>query len=182
MEVIDANKIARSPSHYTSKKVSQSSILKLSGFSLCFDKPFRLWRSETHKSQKFWWLVPHSELYLLDTMGTHQKVGWHKFEYRLCCALFHEKFPQHNGHKGDPGVTPETRGAIAERAQVILVSVRARVFGMPPTHKDKYSWGCEPNMVPTCVLTLLYSLKLRLIVFIKQIETIKTWTTSQIAM
>ena len=32
---------------------------------------------------------------------------------------------QHHGHKGDPGVTPGTCGSIGERAQVILVWVRA---------------------------------------------------------
>ena len=36
-----------------------------------------------------------------------------------------EECPQHHGHKGDPGVTPGTCGAIGERAQVILVWVRA---------------------------------------------------------
>ena len=42
-----------------------------------------------------------------------------------CCASFLEECPQHHGHKGDPGVTPKTYGAISERAQVILVWVRA---------------------------------------------------------
>ena len=32
---------------------------------------------------------------------------------------------KHHGHKGFPGVTPGTCGAIGERAQVILVWVRA---------------------------------------------------------
>ena len=36
-----------------------------------------------------------------------------------------EECPQHHGHKGDPGVTLGTCGAIGERAQVILVWVRA---------------------------------------------------------
>ena len=42
-----------------------------------------------------------------------------------CRAPLLEECPQHHGHKGDPGVTPETCGAIGERAQVILVWVRA---------------------------------------------------------
>ena len=42
-----------------------------------------------------------------------------------CCAPLHEECPQHHGHKGDPGVTPMTCGVIGERAQVILVWVRA---------------------------------------------------------
>ena len=40
-----------------------------------------------------------------------------------CCTPLHEEYPQHHGHKGDPGVTPETCGAVGERAQVILVWV-----------------------------------------------------------
>ena len=46
-------------------------------------------------------------------------------EQGLCRPPFHEECPKHHGHKGDPGVTPETYGAIGERAQVILVWVRA---------------------------------------------------------
>ena len=53
----------------------------------------------------------------------------------LCCAPLLEECPQHHGHKGDPGVTPRTCGAIGERAQVILVWVRApgRWEPLPPT-------------------------------------------------
>ena len=42
-----------------------------------------------------------------------------------CRAPLLEECPQHHGHKGDPGVTPGTCGAIGERTQVILVWVRA---------------------------------------------------------
>ena len=43
-----------------------------------------------------------------------------------CRAPLHEECLQHHGHKGDPGVlTLGTSGAIGERAQVILVWVRA---------------------------------------------------------
>ena len=42
-----------------------------------------------------------------------------------CRAPLLEECPQHHAHKGDPGVTPRTCGAIGERAQVILVWVRA---------------------------------------------------------
>jgi hypothetical protein len=38
----------------------------------------------------------------------------------------HKECPKHHWHKGDPGVTPGTCGADGERAQVILVWVRAR--------------------------------------------------------
>ena len=48
----------------------------------------------------------------------------------------YEECPKHHGHKGDPGVTPGTCGAIGERAQVILVWVRARALETPPTHGD----------------------------------------------
>ena len=52
-----------------------------------------------------------------------------------CRAPLLEECPQHHGHKGDPGVTPGTCGAIGERAQVILVWVRApgRWERLPPT-------------------------------------------------
>ena len=51
-----------------------------------------------------------------------------------CHAPLLEECPQHHGHKKDPGVTPETCGAIGERAQVILVWVRAprRWERLPP--------------------------------------------------
>ena len=52
-----------------------------------------------------------------------------------CRAPLLKECPQHHGHKGDPGVTPGTCGAIGERAQVILVWVRApgRWERLPPT-------------------------------------------------
>ena len=43
----------------------------------------------------------------------------------LMCAPLHEECPQHYGHERDPGVLPGTFGAIGERAQMILVRVRA---------------------------------------------------------
>ena len=51
-----------------------------------------------------------------------------------CRAPLLEECPQHHGHKGDPGVTPGTCGAIGERAQVILVWVRSsgRWERLPP--------------------------------------------------
>ena len=42
-----------------------------------------------------------------------------------CRAPLLEECSQHHGHMGDPGVTPKTCGAIGERAQVILVWMRA---------------------------------------------------------
>ena len=60
----------------------------------------------------------------------------------VCRVPLLEECPQHHGHKGDPGVMPGTCGAIGERAQVILVWVRApgRSERLPPmetrSHKD----------------------------------------------
>ena len=45
--------------------------------------------------------------------------------YGVCHAPLVEECPQHHGHKRDPGVTSGTCGTISERAQVILVWVRA---------------------------------------------------------
>ena len=58
----------------------------------------------------------------------------HKIEVIPCRAPLLEECPQHHGHKGDPGVMPGTCGAIGERAQVILVWVRApgRWERLPP--------------------------------------------------
>ena len=42
-----------------------------------------------------------------------------------CRTPLLEECPQHHGHKGDPRVTLGTCGAIGERAQMILVWVRA---------------------------------------------------------
>jgi hypothetical protein len=44
---------------------------------------------------------------------------------KKCRAPLHGECPQHHGHKGDPGVTHGTCGAIGERDQVILMWVRA---------------------------------------------------------
>jgi hypothetical protein len=44
--------------------------------------------------------------------------------YKLC-GPFREKCLKHHGRKGYPGVTPETYGDICEKAQVILMWVRA---------------------------------------------------------
>ena len=63
-------------------------------------------------------------------LGPIQSVSWvHGYRAPLL-----EECPQHHGHKGDPGVTPGTCGAIGERAQVILVWVRApgRWERLPP--------------------------------------------------
>jgi hypothetical protein len=46
-----------------------------------------------------------------------------------CRAPLHKGCPKHQGHKGDPGVTPGTCGAGGEKAQVILVWVRAPGVG-----------------------------------------------------
>ena len=46
-----------------------------------------------------------------------------------CRAPLHEERPKHHGHKGDPGFSPGTSDAVGERAQVILVWVRALSVG-----------------------------------------------------
>ena len=50
-------------------------------------------------------------------------------------ALLHKDCPKHHVHKGNPGVPPETCGAVGERAQVILVWMRVRDVG-----NASYSW------------------------------------------
>ena len=62
-------------------------------------------------------------------------AGMYMTYHYQCRAPLLEECPQHHGHKGDPGVTPGTCGAIGERAQVILVWVRApgRWECLPPT-------------------------------------------------
>ena len=49
--------------------------------------------------------------------------------WTLCRAPLHEECPKHHGHKGHPGVTPGTCADVGERAQVILVWVRAPGIG-----------------------------------------------------
>jgi hypothetical protein len=39
----------------------------------------------------------------------------------VCRAPLYEECMQHHGHKGDPGVTPRTCGAIGGKDQVILM-------------------------------------------------------------
>ena len=55
---------------------------------------------------------------------------------QMCRAPLHEECPKHHGHKGNPGVTSGTCGAVGERAQVILVWVRAPSVGNTSTHGD----------------------------------------------
>ena len=65
-------------------------------------------------------------------------MGYVRLHYR---TPLHEQCPKHHGHKGDPTVTPITCGAVGERAQVILVWVRARALEMPPIHGNLKVWG-----------------------------------------
>ena len=74
-----------------------------------------------------------------------------------CCTPLFEECSQHYGNKGDPGVTPGTYGTIGEKAQVILVSVRAPgvenashsrrlgVMRVRPRALDG-SWHCDSRM------------------------------------
>ena len=48
---------------------------------------------------------------------------------KACRTPLHEKCPKHHGHKGVPGVTPKTCGVMGERAQVMLVWMRALDVG-----------------------------------------------------
>jgi hypothetical protein len=59
-------------------------------------------------------------------LKSHVHLGY--FMVTLCAPL-HKGCPKHHGHKGDPGVTPRTCGAGGEKAQVILVWVRAPGVG-----------------------------------------------------
>ena len=63
-----------------------------------------------------------------------------------CCAPLHEECLKHHGHKGDPGVTPGTCGAVGERAQVILVWVRAPGVGNT-SHSHRSHEGKAMNYV-----------------------------------
>jgi len=59
-------------------------------------------------------------------------VVWRRLQhvhYVCCRAPLHKGCPKHQGHKGDPEVTPGTCGANGEKAQVILVWVRAPGVG-----------------------------------------------------
>ena len=58
----------------------------------------------------------------------------------VCRAPHLEECLQHHGQKGDPGVMPETCGAIGERAQGILVWMRApgRWERLPPTETKSH--------------------------------------------
>jgi hypothetical protein len=46
-----------------------------------------------------------------------------------CRIYVYEEYLKHHGHKGDPGATPGTCGVVGERAQVILMWVRALDIG-----------------------------------------------------
>jgi hypothetical protein len=58
---------------------------------------------------------------MVDMLHRVSKVNCLEPNGRECRAPLHEEYPQHHGHKGDPGVTPGTCGTIGERAQVVLV-------------------------------------------------------------
>ena len=52
-----------------------------------------------------------------------------------CRASFNEECPQHHGHKGDPKVISGTYGAVGEKAQVIILWLRA-----PNVGNTSYPW------------------------------------------
>jgi len=51
-------------------------------------------------------------------------------------APLHEECVKHHGHKGDPGVTPGTCGAVGERAQMILMWIGFWALRMSLTYED----------------------------------------------
>ena len=69
-------------------------------------------------------MIPFAILTFNVNLQPHDEV-----DQILCRAPLHEECPKHYGHKEDPGVTPGTCGAIGERAQVILLWVRAPGVG-----------------------------------------------------
>ena len=67
----------------------------------------------------------------LPAPGMSSSTSWASSaaEAVACHAPLLEECPQYHGHLGDPEVTPETCGAIGEKAQVILVWMRAQDVG-----------------------------------------------------
>jgi hypothetical protein len=64
---------------------------------------------------------------------------------------FHKQCPKHHEHKEDPGVTPMTCGAGDERAQVILMWVRAPGVGIA-----FHPWGLGVTKVRSWVMCSLW--------------------------
>ena len=89
------------------------------------------------------WLPPTLVQIFFHLILVHKKIQCFlpSLSIQTCRAPLLEECPQHHGHKGDPGVTPGTCGSIGERAQVILVWVRApgRWERLPPTE----TWSHE---------------------------------------
>ena len=79
-----------------------------------------------HETQSFRRLIFFSNFKItIDNTKLHLYNLPKVFMQGQCRAPLLEECPQHHGHKGDPGVTPGTCVTIGERAQVILVWVRA---------------------------------------------------------
>ena len=74
------------------------------------------------------------------------------------CAPLHEECPQHHGHKGDPKVTPGTCGVIGEKAQVILVWVRAR-----SVENASHPQSLGVTRVRQCTLGILWLMNSRML-------------------
>ena len=91
-------------------------------------------REKSKSEKKNWRRKKHSDT--SETSGSNSSTaGSSNTESTGCRTPLLEECLQHHGHKGDPGVTLGTCGAIGERAQVILVWVRApgRWERLPPT-------------------------------------------------
>jgi hypothetical protein len=72
--------------------------------------------------------VGHAPLSTTCHVGLHVDFFIHELFFRpiglhllVCPTLLHEECPKYHGHKGDPGVTPKTCGAVGERVQMIVV-------------------------------------------------------------
>ena len=57
------------------------------------------------------------------------KMNHSSSTYTHCHAPLHEEYLKHHEHKGDLRVKPGTCGAVGERAQMILVWMRAPSVG-----------------------------------------------------
>ena len=71
--------------------------------------------------------IPWSHFHVPTNSHAYSTTRFSKLAY--CRAPLHEECPKHHGHEGDLGVTPMTCGAVGDKAQVILVWVRAPSVG-----------------------------------------------------
>ena len=75
-----------------------------------------------HSQTPSFTFLSHTHKHILSKIAGIYRVNVGR---RGCHAPLHEECLKHHGHKGDLGVTPVTCGANGERAQVMLVWMRA---------------------------------------------------------